>query len=274
MVIERLTRPRGARHAAALAAALAWALVLCPPAHAQAPAAAPVVTVCVDPDPSRVPPGTNLASMPRGDRSPGFSIELAEAAFALVGRPLRLITEYPWSRCLKLVEDGDIDFALGAYHSSERARRFAYTVRYQRLSPRVFFHKQRPVQVNSTADLRKYRGCGMRGASYEHYGLAAKDLDLGVNEYAKLVDKLMEGRCDYFVEELEVFSGMNLPRLQQLAEAPVPGAVAPTKHLVTRLGGRGEALIPDLNRAIAELIRSGRAARLWEREAGSVPYQP
>ena len=211
-------------------------------------------------------------------RSPGtFSLDMLEAAAAQMGLKVRFIIE-PWSRCMRAVEAGEIDFALGAYYSEERARRFAYSVAYSRATPQVFYLRSHPVQINAAADLHRYRGCGLLGSSYEHYGLQAKELDLGVNTYDKMIGKLKIGRCDFFVEELEVVAGYKYVDMDYLANpelmhAPVPGVTAPAAHLIAGLNTPGAALMPQLDQALLELVRSGQAAKLWRRHAPDIPYR-
>jgi len=206
-----------------------------------------------------------------------FSLDMLEAAAARLGLSVHFTVE-PWSRCMRQVEAGEIDFALGAYYSEERARRFAYSVPYNRATPQVFYMRSRPVQINGAADLHRYRGCGLLGSSYEHYGLQAKELDLGVNTYDKIIAKLKIGRCDYFVEELEVVAGYKYVDNDYLADpelmhGPVPGVVAPAAHLIAGLNTPAAALMPQLDQALLGLVRSGEAARIWRRHAGDIPYR-
>ncbi|MBV8503039.1 MAG: transporter substrate-binding domain-containing protein [Paucibacter sp.] len=206
-----------------------------------------------------------------------FSFDVLEAAMARMGRSVRFLN-MPWPRCMQLVEVGEVDFALGAYYSDERARRFSYSIAYSKGTPQVFYMRQRPVRIASKADLLRHRGCGLRGGSYDHYGLQSKDLDLGVGTYDRLIMKLRAGRCDYFVEELEVIAGYKLIGNDYLADHDlvhdlVPGVVAPAAYLIAGLNSRGAALMPQLNIELLNLIRSGQAAQLWRRHAGDIPYQ-
>ena len=233
------------------------------------------LTACADP-----PSWTFWVTDEAGNktRSPNtFSLDMLEAAAARMGLTVRFIAE-PWSRCMRQVQAGEIDFGLGAYHSKERASHFAYSVPYSRATPQVFYLRSRPLRIEDAADLHRYRGCGLLGASYEHYGLQAKDLDLGVNTYDKMIAKLKIGRCDYFVEELEVVAGYKYVDNDYLANpelmhGPVPGVVAPAAHLIAGLDTPGAALMPQLDRALQELVRSGQAAKLWRRHAPDIPYR-
>lgn len=237
------------------------------------------VSVCVDPEP---PPSAYWLRDARGARTQeltGSSVELVRAAFDALGLKVRFIADLPWVRCLQGVTDGEIDFAMNAYHDEQRARRLSYSVRYQSLTPQVFYTRSRPIQVSGVADLQKYRGCGMIGASYAHYGLAPEALDLGVNSYARLIEKLKAGRCDYFVEELEVIAALKFTGADPLVDPeivnrPVPGARAPARHLVALRGGAAAARLPQIDRALTQLVASGQAARFWRRHAGDLPYAP
>lgn len=237
------------------------------------------VTICADPNaPAMVFWDRDEAGVKTG-RLVGFYVDLVSAAFERAGVQANYDGSYPWVRCLKMVEDGLIDFALGGFWDEDRARRFAFTRSYLRWTPQVFFDKRRPLTISSTADLRKYRGCGVTGFSYAHYGLRPADLDLGVTTFEQLVKKLEIGRCDYFVEELETFRDMKIDGVEvlkrpNLGHGSVPGAQEPTTHLLTRKGGPGEALIPEIDRHLTALIDNGQALGFWRRYLGNEPYRP
>ena len=234
-----------------------------------------IVSACADP-----PAWTFMAQDASGAmvRSNSFfSLEMLEAAMARMGKSVRFLP-MPWARCMQEVGAGQVDFALGAYYSDERAKRFSYSVPYSKGTPQVFFMRSRPVRIEQKADLHHYRGCGLIGGSYGHYGLEPKDLDTGVNTYEKLVKKLRANRCDYFVEELEVMSGYKHMGTDYLADpelmhSAVPGVNAPAAHLIAGLNTRGSAMMSPLNVALLELLRSGQAAQLWRKHAGDIPFQ-
>jgi len=236
-------------------------------------------TACVDPDP---PPWAFWVRDAQGRKTgqlDGFSIELIQRAFARIGKSVSIEGEYPWPRCMGLVEQGQIDFAMDGYYSEARAKRFAYSAHFSTLTPQVYYRSGADVRIRTKADLKRYRGCGMTGASYAHYGLAPDDLDLGVTSHDVLVAKLLVGRCDYFVEELEVMAAFQMIGKDYLAggkiaHGPVADAQGPSKYFMTALKGRGSAILPDLDRAIGELVASGDAERLWRRYAPNLPYRP
>lgn len=236
------------------------------------------VSVCTDPDP---PPWSYWQRDSQGHKTAelaGSSIEIVRAAFTHIGRTVEFHGEYPWARCLALVESGKMDFAMDAYFDTERAKRLAYSVGYNTLTPQVFYRAHAPVRIKVLADLKKYKGCGLVGASYLHYGLNPKDLDLGTG-YAAMLSRLKHGRCDYFVEELEPIAGYKLLGTDYLADPdirhePVLGAKAPTKHLITSRKSDSARLLPALNAALEAMAKAGELERAWNRHAGGeLPFR-
>ncbi|GAA5174181.1 hypothetical protein GCM10025771_03230 [Niveibacterium umoris] len=257
---------------------LAFALQLSPAlALAESPAGA--VKVCADPDP---PPWTYWVRDARGqktERFEGASVDMVRTIFKRLGKEVEFIGSVPWVRCLKLVETGEIDYAMDAYADPERARRFAYSAHYNTLTPQVFFRADTPLNIRTIADLKHYRGCGMIGASYAHYGLDPRDLDLGVTTYDAMIRKLKAGRCDFFVEELEVISGYRFLGRDYIGDAamrhaPVADARAPAKHLIAARVSEAARLLAKFDRELATLIKSGEAAEIWQRHAPGLPYKP
>ncbi len=262
----------------AKALTLILALALLPTTAVAAPADG-VVKVCADPDPPPWTYWTRDASGKKTEAFTGASVDLVRTIFNRLGVRVDFTGNVPWVRCLKLVEAGEFDYAMDAYADPERAKRFAYSAHYNTLTPQVFFRQDKPLEIRSVTDLKRYQGCGMIGASYAHYGLKPDDLDLGVTTYEAMIRKLKAGRCDYFVEELEVISGYKYLgedhlRDPALAHAAVPNARAPAKHLIAALGSPAAKLLPEFNKELAAIIKSGAAADIWRRHAPDLPYKP
>lgn len=249
--------------------------LLAMPAQAQTQ----TISVCADPDP---PPWTYWMRDADNKKTTvfvGSSVDTFKSVFERLGMSVSFIGNLPWARCLKMVQEGKIDFAMDAYYDSERAKVFAFTRHYNTLTPQVFYRKQKPVNIASRNDLKRYKGCGMIGASYAHYGLLPDQLDLGVNTYEGMITKLKAGRCDYFVEELEVIAGykklgrdfLNDPDMQHAA---VPDAVAPAKHLIAVRGGRAEKLLPKIDEILEGMAQSGELGRIWKKHAPDTAFKP
>ena len=216
------------------------------------------------------------AGKPTG-ASAGFSREVITTVFTGLGYQLEFHADLPWPRCLQAVERGEIDFAFGGYYDAERAKRFAFSKPYKILTPQIFYATKRPIKVTSITDLKRYRGCGMHGSSYQHYGLKEQDLDLGTTKFERLILKLKLGRCDYFPEELEIIAHLNMGRDQYTEDAdlrhiPIAGASAPGLHLLGAKTSSSTALLEEFNRALGGLIKSGQLKALWEKNAGNFVY--
>ena len=238
----------------------------------------PPVSICADADP---PPSIYWQRDAAGKKTRelvGFEVDLMRAAFARLGRGVEFTGDLPWKRCMLMVQQGRYDFAMGAYYDDERAKQFAYSVHYHSLTPQVFTRRADPPAIKEAADLKRYRGCGMMGASYAHYGLDAALLDQG-KTHEQLVQKLKFKRCDFFVEEQEVFLGYKLLGTDYLADPVLqhhglPGVKPPSTHVIAAKGSVAAQLLPKLNVALEELIKSGAAAAMWKKHAGDLPYKP
>jgi len=240
------------------------------PAGAQAP-----ISVCIDPEP---PPWSFWKQGDDGTRElSGFSVELVRRLFHGAGREIRFATEVPWSRCVHDMRVNKTGFGMDLYQEGPHVAETLYSVRYNTLTPQVFTSRSHPITVNSPADLKRYKGCGINQGAYEHYGLEAKDLDLSANGYAGVVQKLKGGHCDYFVEELEILAGLRMSHEDYLDDPdiehhPLKGVKPPSLHLATARDGLDSALIPKLNAEIEAMDKSGELAALWRKYAGDVPY--
>lgn len=241
------------------------------------PAAAKTFTACMEA--SDGPPLLYYAEPAPGQapRLTGFNAEVWPLVLAQLGHTLAVRGDLPFKRCLRAVSIGEVDFALGVYRDEERARTLAFSAPFKTLTPQVFFRADKPLKIQSMADLKRWRGCGMNGSSYAHYGLQPGDLDQGARSFRTLFEKLMTGRCDYVVEELEVVQQLEINKRDYLAtpglaHAPVPGAVAPARHIVARLGSEAAALLPAMDDAYARLVRQGEVQKIWRRHAASAPF--
>lgn len=242
---------------------------------AQAQAQPKAVSVCSEPGDG--PPWFYWRGEGASRELAGFTADFWPAVFKRLGREVRMVGDMPWKRCLRAVASGEVDFASGAYRDPERERLFAYSEPYKTLTPQVFFSARKPLAIRGSAELRKYRGCGMNGSSYAHYGLSDKNLDLGSRSYATLISKLLVGNCDYFVEELEVIDQLDGGRHRylergDLLHAAVPDAAGPAMHLVTARTGVHAEMLPAINQALRELQKSGELARIWKKNAGDLAF--
>ena len=244
------------------------------PAHAET---GQPLNICVDSDPPA--PGTvkHDASGKKIVPVEGASIDIVRAALTKLGLAVEFNADLPWKRCLMEVEQGGIDFALGAYYNEERAKVFDYSRSYNTLTPQLFYLSANPLHVAQASDLKKYHGCGIYGSSYVHYQIDSNDLTMG-NDYDALYRKLLAGRCDYFAEELEAVyeshSGKNFLSNPLIRHSAAEWAQRPSRHLVTAKNGPNSALLVQIDSALESVIKSGQAEHLWKKTMGDVPYSP
>lgn len=227
------------------------------------PAWAQTLNVCTEIDDF---PPFNFRSVREDKRIIGDSRGSSIAMLAQIAHSLRLdvrLRRLPWARCMLAVETGQADLALDAYYDRERARRFDFSQPYARLTPHIFYYRPSfPDGLPSTrlAELKQLAGCGIHGYSYAHYGAGAQQLDQKADTHEQLVEKLKAGRCDYFVEELEVIrgfalTGRNFLADPMLATEPVPDAQAPQLHLLlSRRSRLAQQLKPAINAEISKWL--------------------
>ena len=237
------------------------------------------IRVCGDRDPLSM----TLAPQPDPDKSKqanliGFSVDMIRAAFATMGKNVQFIDDLPWKRCLSEVQNGSIDFAMDAYFDLDRSRVFDYSTHYNTLTPQIFFLKSNPVDFSSLEKLKHYRGCGVLGTSYTHYGIMSKDLDLGIAR-GTLITKMAAHRCDYFLEELEDMASFKITGVDYLSDPTIEHktiawAVAPSKFLIAAKNSKNSAMMGQINSAIYSLIKSGQAERFWHKMKIDLPYRP
>lgn len=246
----------------------------------------PPIQICADPNPlewglekgSAVLTPTAPSALGQTISGLGISADIVSATFTLMGRRVNFISDLPWKRCLSEVQNGHIDFAMGAYYNAERAKIYDYSNHYNTLTPQIFYTASISAVFANVSDLKPYRGCGMYGSSYTHYGLNEQDLDLG-SGYDSLIRKLHAGRCDYFVEELEIIeafkkTGANIFADKQIKHVAAPWAKAPSRYLITAKNGKNSVLLGQINAALNTLIKSGKAEKLWNSQITDIPYKP
>jgi len=228
------------------------------------------VTVCYEPAPGTLKDDPHIANS-------NFFNYIVSEAFVQIGIKVSFDLEHTFKSCLLLAQQGRVDFVSGAYYDQERAKIFDYSDHYYTLTPQIFYTTSHPVSITQVSDLKKYRGCGIYGSSYSHYGLVQNDLDLGPG-YESMFNKLLARRCDYFVEELEVVyemgpKGRSFLDSQAITHADVSGARAPSRYLITRKNSLASQLLPKFNQALIVVINSPKAKELWNRDHNGVVYK-
>ncbi len=236
------------------------------------PAATQEISLCAEPD---FPPFMWFSRDENGKKSAtqveGYTIEVMKEAFGRMNIKVRFEMSYPWNRCMEMVKLGEVDFGMDAYFDKDRAKFFKYSKPYRKLTPQVFFLKETTdFKITKKDDLKKYKGCGLLGYSYDHYGLSSKELDSGAKSYNSAIEKLKAKRCVYFPEEYEVLTGFKILNKDYLSEGdilslPVPGVDAPKLHLIAGLKNhKALKLIEKINQQIQKLEKSGELDKIYK----------
>lgn len=207
----------------------------------------------------------------------GPRIDIVLEVFRQASIEVKLINDGPWKRCLHDVSLGYVDFAMGAYFDEERAKVFDFSDHYNTLTPSVFFLASKKLNITKVEDLEKLHGCGISGYSYSHYKIQPEKLDW-TPDYGSVYRKLISGRCDFLLEELEsVVDGENTKQFLHnplIQHIPANWATAPSSYIITQKNGKSSAALKDFNRSLKIVIKSGRAAKLWKEGMGDLVYIP
>ena len=218
----------------------------------------------------------------KGTATGGFSYELFQNIAGQLQRKPE-VTQLPWARCLQEVKAGTIDMAIDAYDDAERHKTYLYSAPYHVLTPQVFYRAKSaidPKLISAAKDLEKFKGCGVREYTYEHYELDATKLDRGAADDLKMLLKLQAGQCDYAVEEMEYIVGARTSVANWLDESALrsfrpPWAVGPKNHfLIGRVHPQGDDLLQQVNQAIAAFDKSGTTAALRKRYFETADKRP
>ncbi|WP_148714428.1 substrate-binding periplasmic protein [Chitinolyticbacter meiyuanensis] len=218
------------------------------------------------------PPASYFVTGANGEtETVGYSIDVLRAA--LLAREHGVaITLLPWARCLQAVRQADIDIAMSAFYSEERARDFYYSRPYYLLHPGyVRFGPRRADDPKPAAALQHERVCGINAFNYSWSGIAPERIDTLSNDYVSVVQKLRRGRCDAVLDQVEV--GQALIHLQrhgfargQFSVIALPGATpVPIHFMVSRKHPRAAELLAELDAGIAALQRRNALAPMLRR---------
>jgi len=208
----------------------------------------------------------------------GITADLLDRLSKQTGVPIEIVMT-SLKRCLLGVQRGIYDIGLDFYKDAERARKYDYSPPYMALQPYYFFDKSRypeGLDVRRKADLHKYRGCGIIGYSYAHFGLAeGPKFDISAQSHTVVGRMLFAGRCDYFPAAREIVEGFRAMGETEIVDnpklgfAPVPDAPAQNIHLIY---SRESASIKTLRPAIDAFLATQKpAARPVRQVTGDRP---
>mgnify|MGYP001255454307 FL=1 len=201
----------------------------------------------------------------------GTTADLLDRLGRQIGMPIEIVMT-SLKRCLLGVQRGIYDIGLDFYKDAERARKFDYSPPYMALQPYYYFDKSRypeGLDVRRKADLHNYRGCGIIGYSYAHFGLAeGPKFDISAQSHLTVGRMLFAGRCDYFPAAREIVEGYRAMGETEIVDnpklgfAPVPDAPAQNIHLIySRESARLKSLRPAIDAFLVAQKPTTRAPR-------------
>ncbi|KIA79957.1 hypothetical protein QR66_13150 [Chromobacterium piscinae] len=207
-----------------------------------------------------------------GKEVAGYSIDYIKNLLAKNGIA-SIIDMIPWKRCQKEVVDGNYDMLLNATKSEERDRLYWVSDAYYKLTGIAFYSTTRPVpKLRKLEDLRNYRICGIRGYTYENYGLSTNQVDSGSANISMAMNKILNNRCDLFLNNLEIIIGSHILGLedylhdQRFGYIRITGKQDSSFHmLISRKPSYAEKLKILINQGIIDMEKSGETEKLRKR---------
>ena len=137
----------------------------------------------------------------QGEKVQGIDILLAEVIANKVGLEAKFL-ECPFSRCLRMLENGSADAILSLFKTTGRAKRIRFIEPNITLdSPKIFYLRHSdPTDIETYDQLSSLNVGVVRDMAYfERF-----DNDLGINKVplvtdSQLIDMLVRGRLDTFI---------------------------------------------------------------------------
>lgn len=204
----------------------------------------------------------------------GFAVDVIHEIFNRHGIEYS-IDLIPWSRCLAVSTLGkDYAMVFNLSYNAERARSFLLSRPYYATTSYYYYSRRnhpRGLAINSVADLKKYRVCGVQGYNYDGYGLPAGQVDQGARSFTALISKVKLGRCALFLEKDEIMTGyaaigMNYLADPDIGKAPIPGMKPDLFYFgVSKRYAHAEEVHAVIDEELLHMESNGRLAELWRK---------
>ena len=210
----------------------------------------------------------------------GYSVDVLNEISTRTKIPYTL-NMVPWTRCLNTVKKNSKESSLILQFSknTKREKDFILTKSYYTTKSAIFFNKNKyknGLNIKSLAELKMYKGCGIKGYSYSQYGLKDESLDLQVKTISQVAIKLKGNRCDYFIEKYEVVAGFDKKSTTNVLHDPEIGyeyltMVPPTPYYmgISRKNPYAIEIETLLNNTIDEMEKDGTLKKLENKWIGN-----
>jgi len=138
----------------------------------------------------------------------GLDVEIIQSVFEIMGEKV-VFEEYPWERCLKMVENGDVDAITSLFKTDEREKFLYFPAVELSLEENAFFTaKGSGIKFNGNLnDLKKYTIGMIQGYSYGDEFDNASYLKKDENtDNETLIKKVAGGRTDLGIGNILVIN--------------------------------------------------------------------
>ncbi len=134
----------------------------------------------------------------------GVAPEVAFEIFRMLGVKMVVTPELPWNRVIQQLDRGELDILLGAYWTSKRATKYAYTEAITKDEIAIFVRRGEEFPLSNLNGLIGRSGLRPMGGSYgEKFDVFAKNnleiISIGSrpSDPSPIIKMLAAGRADY-----------------------------------------------------------------------------
>ncbi|AUH51093.1 hypothetical protein CXB49_09850 [Chromobacterium sp. ATCC 53434] len=217
---------------------------------------------------------TSSSGFAGGAQDTGLAVNVLQRALRRAGREPAIVERLPWRRCREMVAHGQIDIAIDVPSRELDPQRFLATEAYAEVHHLYFYSSRKHpagAPLRALADLKRYTVCGLFGNRLDAFGIAPSRQDISSKNERSAIAKIMEGRCDVFIEIREVIDSLSErdAALRDLFDGPalgradLPGDTATGLHFEFKRAAKGgDELQQSFNATIRDLIRNNEMARM------------
>ncbi|UTH73242.1 ABC transporter substrate-binding protein [Chromobacterium sp. IIBBL 290-4] len=209
-----------------------------------------------------------------GAQDTGLAINVLQRALRRAGREPAVIQRLPWRRCREGVAHGQTDIAIDVPTSELDPKRALATEAYATVHHLYFYSTRKfptAPPLRALSDLKRYTVCGLFGSHLDVFGIAPSRQDSSAKNERSAIGKVMEGRCDVFIEIREVVDSLSqrdaamrdLFAAAPLRHEPLPGDMPSGLHYEISLALKdAPALQRSFNATILDLINNKEMPRM------------
>ncbi|MBF0118631.1 MAG: transporter substrate-binding domain-containing protein [Desulfobacterales bacterium] len=202
----------------------------------------------------------------------GIAVEMLNKILSMNQiKPIHKIA--PWKRCLKEIEDKQVDLVPNSSYKDDRAKFSHYTKPLYETHLVLFYLKSKfanPPNIKIIDDFKSYKIGGVFGFNYDQYQNQI-NIDTGAKSREILIEKLRRGYIDIAIEQLEVVLSLyregkvNLEGVEN-----VPDPVMPVKvfHVLAVKNEKGKKLQEIIDYGIDKLQKDGITERIMKKYLG------